>query len=216
MIDFTDSLKEILESDIPNKIEGETNLPVKEMPSPYLNIKLQAENKAKKMMEKLLKFYLSQDFIDQDDYLQAKTKLETANLATMIYQMQSTERMIDKMMYEIDGGSVEPRMFEVFTALQKTLLDIIKSQTMYIMATEEGVKKISRERDVYKSLDSPQTYTKPQEGVGPVRGVKSLMKGIRDEIDAEIAESQQQNEEDIDNYLDTHNDYDEEEDEDID
>lgn len=219
MIDFTESLKEILESDLPNEIKGEKNLPVAELPSPYVNLKLNAENKAKKMMEKLLKFYLSQDYIDQDDYLQAKTKLETANLATMIYQMQSTERMIDKMMYEIDGGSVEPRMFEVFTALQKTLLDIIKSQTMYVIATEEGVKRVARERDVYKSLDASPNKASVIEsstsiGIGPVRGTKALIKGIRDDIDAERANSEPVDEKLFQSNLDSFDDENLEEEED--
>ena len=49
---------------------------------------------------------------------------------------------IGVLMDTINEGDVAPRMFEVLSDLQRTLLDIIKSQTMYMVAVEENVKKI--------------------------------------------------------------------------
>jgi len=76
---------------------------------------------------------------------------------------------------------MHPRMFEVLGGMQKTLLDIIKSQTMYMMAAEENIKKIGRDIDVYHS--SPQKAIGPKntnsDGGMSVRGTKDLMKSIQ-------------------------------------
>jgi hypothetical protein len=90
-------------------------------------------------------------------------------------------------------------MFEVLATLQKSMLDIIKSQTMYLMAAEEGAKRIARDIELYKKRDNDRVITEASGGapVGDTvqRGTKDLMKIIQnaklsdDQIeDAEITE----------------------------
>ena len=90
-------------------------------------------------------------------------------------------------------------MFEVLATLQKSMLDIIKSQTMYLMAAEEGAKRIARDIELYKKRDTDRVITEASGGapVGDTvqRGTKDLMKIIQnaklsdDQIeDAEITE----------------------------
>ena len=43
--------------------------------------------------------------------------------------MENSETAITTLMDTINEGDVSPRMFEVLSDLQRTLLDIIKSQT---------------------------------------------------------------------------------------
>jgi len=79
------------------------------------------------------------------------------------------------------------------------MLDIIKSQTMYLMAAEEGAKRISRDIDIYKKRDDVReieasTPSGKVAGDTVQRGTKDLMRMIQDGInedqieDAEITE----------------------------
>jgi predicted transcriptional regulator len=86
-------------------------------------------------------------------------------------------------METIHEGDVSPRMFEVLSDLQRTLLDIIKSQTMYMIAIEENAKKISRDVDVYHNTEHGSSSNK-QSGI-KARGTKDLMRALQDTINEE-------------------------------
>jgi hypothetical protein len=83
-------------------------------------------------------------------------------------------------------------MFEVLSDLQRTLLDIIKSQTMYMVAIEENAKKISRDIDVYHS-NSESSNNKKQGGVKS-RGTKDLMRALQETIKEEDIQDVDSNE----------------------
>ena len=98
--------------------------------------------------------------------------------------MENSEKAITLLMDTINEGDVAPRMFEVLSDLQRTLLDIIKSQTMYMVAVEENVKKISRDLDVYHGKSNKKIDNKVSS-----RGTKELMKALQDSIeDGEITD----------------------------
>jgi len=69
-----------------------------------------------------------------------------------------------------------PRMFEVLATLQKSMLDIIKSQTMYLMAAEESTKRIARDIEIYKKRDD----TREIEESGGDTGNKNIQRGTKD------------------------------------
>jgi len=177
----------------------------KSYPTRYQNIKSIAEKKAKSTIDSLLKFYLSENIIEQHDYIKAKAEIDKASLSTLMYQMKTTEKAITTLLDNIDNGDMTPRMFEVLGNLQKTLLDIVKSQTMYLMASEESLKKISRDIEIYNPGTTSVTPNSGSSGVKS-RGTKDLMKALRglDSEEAEEAEEIQQwqtniNESEIDN-----------------
>jgi hypothetical protein len=155
-------------------------------PFDYTKKKGDASNQAKKTINTLLKFYLSEEIIDNDEYVKAKMKIEEMTLSSLIFQMETAERAITTLLQQIDDGDVSPRMFEVLGTLQKSMLDIIKSQTMYMMATEEGVKKLARDYDVYSERKQIGTgEVKKIEGPTNVnRGTKNLMMQIQEEMEA--------------------------------
>lgn len=155
-------------------------------PFDYTKKKGDASNQAKKTISTLLKFYLSEEIIDNDEYVKAKMKIEEMTLSSLIFQMETAERAITTLLQQIDDGDVSPRMFEVLGTLQKSMLDIIKSQTMYMMATEEGVKKLARDYDVYSERKQIGTSeVKKIEGPTNVnRGTKNLMMQIQEEMEA--------------------------------
>jgi hypothetical protein len=150
----------------------------------YVKLKGDASERAKKTITSLMKFYLTEDIIDKDEYIQAKKKIDEMTLSSLIFQLEAGERALVTLMRTIDSGELSPRMFEVLATLQKSMLDIIKSQTMYLMAAEEGAKKLSRDVEVYKGLKRNSVAINA-ESSNVNMGTKALMQSIQDEIQAE-------------------------------
>jgi hypothetical protein len=151
-------------------------------PMDYVEERSKSTNSAKKLMNSLLKFYLSEELIQKNEYIQLKAKVDVMTMSQLIYQMKTAEHAITILMRSIDAGEVSPRMFEVLGGLQKTLLDIMKHQTLHMMAAEENLKKLKRDIDIYRDAESIDVTPKNQ-GVGNVkRGTRNLMKEIQAEL----------------------------------
>ena len=147
-----------------------------------------AQNKAKKLMNSLLKFYLSQELIQKNEYITLKAKIDVMTMSNLMFQMRTAEHAIVTLLRSIDAGEASPRMFEVLGGLQKTMLDIMKHQTLHMMAAEENMKKLKRDIDIYgDSIDITPKDTKPQ--IATVnRGTRNLMRDIQSEINGEEIE----------------------------
>ena len=181
---FRDSIGDLL-SELPDEVPGLSDAP--ELPKVKVESTqgvalTRAKGKAKKVMSSLLKFYLSEEIIAEHEYIQAKSQLDEYALGMLIRQMENSEIAISTLMDTINEGDVSPRMFEVLSDLQRTLLDIIKSQTMYMVAIEENAKKTSRDIDVYHG--NSDTSSKKQSGVKS-RGTKDLMRALQETINEE-------------------------------
>lgn len=177
-------------SAIEDVIETDPVLPVKnnlQIAPTYLELKSSSAIKAKKTIASLMKFYLDEDIIERDEYIQAKRKIDEMTMGSLIYQLQAGERALTTLLQAIEDGDVAPRMFEVLATLQKSMLDIIKSQTMYLMAAEEGAKRIARDIEIYRKKDNikeiESSGTKTVQGDLVQRGTKDLMRMIRSGID---------------------------------
>jgi len=112
-------------------------------------------------------------------------------MSSLVYQLQAGERALTTLLETIEDGEIAPRMFEVLATLQKSMLDIIKSQTMYLMATEESAKRIARDIDIYKRRDDVREIESSggdSSDSSIQRGTKDLMRMIRDGIDSNSAE----------------------------
>ena len=189
---------------IQSVIETDPELPTKrDLPArmSYSELKTSASKKATKTITSLMKFYLDEDIIERDEYIIAKKKIDEMTMSSLIYQLQAGERALTTLLETIEDGEIAPRMFEVLATLQKSMLDIIKSQTMYLMAAEEGAKRMARDIELYKKRDDTQTISEASNGapVGDTvqRGTKDLMRMIQNGIqvipedqieDAEITE----------------------------
>ena len=123
-----ESLKELLD-------EG-TNLPIAQqgdLPSfndverySFDDGKDRSIKMAKRMMNSVMKLYLSAEIIEQNEYVQMKQKVEEMQLSTLFNQMAQMEHSIEMLMRTIESGELTPRMFEVLAGLQKTMLEINK------------------------------------------------------------------------------------------
>jgi hypothetical protein len=181
---------------INDTIDIDPQLPAKQV-EPLMSfgeLKANSTKKAKKTISALMKFYLDEEIIEKDEYIAAKKKMDEMTMSSLVYQLQAGERALTTLLETIEDGEIAPRMFEVLATLQKSMLDIIKSQTMYLMATEESAKRIARDIDIYKRRDDVReieasTGEKHTGDSSIQRGTKDLMRMIRDGIDgAEDAE----------------------------
>ena len=162
-------------------------------PVNYTELKSSAAKKATKTITSLMKFYLDADIIEKDEYIQAKKKMDEMTMSSLIYQLQAGERALTTLLETIDSGELAPRMFEVLATLQKSMLDIIKSQTMYLMAAEESTKRIARDIEIYRKRDDVAEI----EASGGDSSERNVQRGTKDLMAAIQAGINQTKEEDI-------------------
>jgi len=153
-------------------VKQQSSLP----PVNYRDIKEKSTKKAKKTITSLMKFYLDADIIEKDEYIAAKKKMDEMTMSSLIYQLQAGERALTTLLETIESGELAPRMFEVLATLQKSMLDIIKSQTMYLMAAEESTKRIARDIEIYKKRDD----TREIEESGGDSNDRNIQRGTKD------------------------------------
>jgi hypothetical protein len=175
-------------TEISDRIETDPQLPAKrqEHLMSFSELKLNSTKKAKKTISALMKFYLDEDIIERDEYIQAKKKMDEMTMSSLVYQLQAGERALTILLETIEDGEIAPRMFEVLATLQKSMLDIIKSQTMYLMATEESAKRIARDIEIYRKKDDIREIESlggDSSSGNTQRGTKDLMRMIRAGID---------------------------------
>ena len=192
------SLDDLLGGDTPSTRSDDLPAFREHEPMDYVGTKGKSLNQAKRLMKGLLDFYLSEEIIDKNEYIVLKAKTDVMTLSNLIFQMQIAEHAITTLARSIDAGEASPRMFEVLGGLQKTLLDIMKHQTLHMMAAEENMKKIKRDIDIYS--DYSEEKPKKIEGSGTtVRGTRNLMIELQKEMDDESVDpedfdSEEQNE----------------------
>ena len=191
--DIRKDLEQLIGQDsdpINETIDIDPQLPAKRI-EPVMSfgeLKASSTKKAKKTISALMKFYLDEDIIEKDEYISAKKKMDEMTMSSLVYQLQAGERALTTLLETIEDGEIAPRMFEVLATLQKSMLDIIKSQTMYLMATEESAKRIARDIEIYKKRDDIREIetSTGEKHVGESsvqRGTKDLMRMIREGID---------------------------------
>lgn len=155
-------------------------------PLNYKQVKQSANKKAQKIVDSLLKFYLSEEIIDKREYIKLRARTEQMTLASLFYQIKTSEHAITILLSEIDNGDVSPRMFEVLGMLQKSMLDTLKHQTLQMMASEENMKKMRRDLDVYHDGTEGDDVKKlaKDNSENLRRGSRNLMMEIQAELES--------------------------------
>jgi len=193
MIDSKETIRTSISDliDLPEQINSEDNeLVFNREPSTLTsNAKRSVEKckeKGKKIMDSLLRLYVSEGYISKSEYLNARVNLDASTLGTIIHQMEVSEEAINMLMEEINIGELNPKLFDSLGSLQRTLMELIKTQAAYISTAEETYKKISLEKnaevhEVIEDRVSPKTEEKKSTGVKS-NNPKDLMRMIRDEM----------------------------------
>jgi hypothetical protein len=108
------------------------------------DINNKANDFAKNIVEKNATFYLVNDDIIQDPYVQQKILSDIAIIKDLSIQSMIADYSISKMINQIDAsfGNVHPRLFEVLSNFQRSKLDITKTIAQYIIMIQDNFKNI--------------------------------------------------------------------------
>lgn len=146
---------------------------------------VKAKAKAEKVMNTLLKLYMSDGFISKSEYIQAKVNLDSMTLGKIMNQMEVSEAAIQVLMDNIQMGDVNPKLFDALGNLQRTFIDLVKTQTAYIENAELEYKKIAQEKEI-SSDDVIERESKNDISVGGLKSSnqRELMQLIRNTVDS--------------------------------
>ena len=144
-----------------------------------------AKAKAEKVMNTLLKLYMSDGFISKSEYIQAKVNLDSMTLGKIMNQMEVSEAAIQVLMDNIQMGDINPKLFDALGNLQRTFIDLVKTQTAYIENAELEYKKIAQEKEV-SADDFIEKDSKNEISSNGLRSSnqRELMQMIRNTVDA--------------------------------
>lgn len=143
----------------------------------------QSRSKAKGVMEALLKVYLSDNFISKSEYAQAKVNLDAMTLGNIMNQMEISQRAINILMDNIEIGDINPKLFDALGKLQETFIDLVRTQTTYIMNASDEYEKLALDKDSVVDA-SPSTAKEISTGFKS-SSQKDLMRLIRNVSDKE-------------------------------
>lgn len=143
-----------------------------------------AKSKAEKVMTTLLKLYMSDGFISKSEYIQAKVNLDSMTLGKIMNQMEVSEAAIQVLMDNIQMGDINPKLFDALGNLQRTFIDLVKTQTAYIENAELEYKKIAQEKEV-SADDVIERNSKNEMSSGGLKSSnqRELMQMIRNTVE---------------------------------
>ena len=146
---------------------------------------MKAKNKAEKVMNTLLKLYMSDGFISKSEYIQAKVNLDSMTLGKIMNQMEVSEAAIQVLMDNIQMGDINPKLFDALGNLQRTFIDLVKTQTAYIENAEMEYRKIAQEKEV-SADDVIERDSKNEISSGGLKSSnqRELMQLIRNTVDS--------------------------------
>ena len=144
-----------------------------------------AKGKAEKVMNTLLKLYMSDGFISKSEYIQAKVNLDSMTLGKIMNQMEVSEAAIQVLMDNIQMGDINPKLFDALGNLQRTFIDLVKTQTAYIENAELEYKKIAQEKEI-SADDIIEKDSKNEISSNGLRSSnqRELMQMIRNTVDS--------------------------------
>ena len=143
----------------------------------------QSRSKAKGVMEALLKVYLSDNFISKSEYAQAKVNLDAMTLGNIMNQMEISQRAINILMDNIEIGDINPKLFDALGKLQGTFIDLVRTQTTYIMNASDEYEKLALDKDTI--ADASPSTAKEISTAFKSSSQKDLMRLIRNVSDKE-------------------------------
>ena len=106
---------------------------------------------ARTMIIDAIQFVLPPEMITGNNYIKNKLEVDIMSLGGMIYQLRANQAMQKALMTEVDRGMINPRMFEVFSGLSKTIAEINKQ----LLGTVEAIK--STYKDIKSDIREKET-----------------------------------------------------------
>ena len=184
---FRDSFDDIFsKTDIPTELKNTEDIESLMSPNKKKNAatdynarRAKLYKKAKVTITSLLKFYLAEAVISEDEYFHQKSLQDEATLGDILNQIEMSNAAINTLMGTIDRGDISPRFFEMLSESQKTFIELLKMKTSFIIQMEETTKKLLSDKDTYASANDRKEL---EEGSISTRGTKNLMLNIQTAI----------------------------------
>jgi hypothetical protein len=120
-------------------------------------------------------------------------------MSNLIFQMQTAEHAITKILEEIELGNTHPRLFEVLGQLQSQIMQMPKDYQNYMEKMEQGYKRLRNEIDQKNHINGismeksgegdlyiPSSASVSENGTIKSRGTKNMMEGLRELLGPEI------------------------------
>lgn len=145
----------------------------------------QSRKKAETVMTSLLKVYLSENYISKNEYVQAKVNLDSMTLGNIMNQMEISQRAINCLMENIELGELNPKLFDALGKLQMTFIDLVKTQTNYIMNAGNEYEKIALSNEIIIDANSTSTAKEISSGYksSSQKDLMRLIKNISEKED---------------------------------
>lgn len=156
--------------------------------------KAEAESEAKNLLGSLLKFYLDENYIKEDDFARYKSRFDVMNISAMAFAIRATQHSITKLMDEIDaggGGQYMARNNEVLAQMLGQLFTMPEKFQKYISEMEKNYKTHADQKRLKDATGDAVLLNENGEEELPgmlsgqsvkVRGNKSLMENIQKSI----------------------------------
>jgi hypothetical protein len=164
--------------------------------------KSSAATDAKALLDSLVNFYVDNAVNGDGSHMELKKKMDSMNIAAMMFQLKTAQHSIIKILEEIDLGNTNPRLFEVLAQMQSQIMQMPKDYQAYLEKTEQNYKKSRIEIDeknqsnrvvMDKNYEGESYYVPPvesdQSGGGiRSRGTRGIMEGLRGIIGSEVVD----------------------------
>ena len=134
----TDTTQQSIEDGLKQEIDEK----LKKFKDDFDSEKNACQEKAKNLLSEVAKFYFNDNIIDKNEYVKFRSELDAMSLGNMIFQLNTAHRAIFKLSEQIHMGTMNSRIFEVLTGLQRVVLDISKFQHEYVRNIEESFKSL--------------------------------------------------------------------------
>lgn len=150
----------------------------------YPKIMETSQSEAEDIVTSSALFYLSQETIETEEYIQQKMRADMVTMSDLLRQTKVAEYAIIKMLEQIEEGDMHPRQFEVLGGFQRSKLELTKSIANYVVVMENNYKAIKEDHRVLREENTLNVDSEVESKDGEVaRGTRGLMETIRGELD---------------------------------
>ena len=194
--DLGDELKDSLDDLVSQSLaSNDGELPSIEVntvdPLDFKDVSDKAKMKAQKTVISCLKLYFDEKYITKNEFLQAKSAVATSTIMTLFSQLKMSEHMMHKIINEIDNGNSQPRMFEVATNVQNTIIEILKNTQLHIISMQEDFKRVKHELPL--SEQRPQDIDITPKRENTFLNAKNMLKDMEENEEDDIEDIDEEN-----------------------
>lgn len=110
----------------------------------YNKASQEAQERAKRLLTSLAKYYLDAEIIDKNEFLQAKIEIEEQSVSGLIFQLDMSKIAIKKLVQKIYMDKSATKGYEALAKLQRIVVDVNESISKLV---KESVKDMKDMKD---------------------------------------------------------------------